>query len=106
MAVTRWYGSEIASRVLAASLDAIDEVTADAAAEAKQQHSWEDRAGRLERETISEAASVTREGAAGRFGTTERMGFYGLFLEYKHPFLRPVADRVFPTLPQRLREKL
>ena len=103
MPLSEWNGVEIARRVVAAQLAAVDEATAAAAEEGKKDHWWTDRSGNLERETISEPAQIVPGGVAGKFGTTRKQGFYGLFLEIEHPFLRPIGDRVFPTLQERLR---
>lgn len=107
MAVSSWRGDEISTRVLAACKEAVDETTTEAATEAEKEHWWVNRTDQLEQETISEPATVIGlSTVSGKFGTTQRRGFYGLFLEYKRPFLRPIADRVFPTLEDRIREKL
>jgi hypothetical protein len=106
MAKTVWFGDEISKRIRDASAAAIDEVLEVAAKDAEEQHWWNRRGGHLEEETIAEPAIKGREIVAGRFGTTRRKGFYGLFLELREPFLRPAADRSFPALPAVLQEKL
>lgn len=105
MALT-WYGNEVRAAVTRAELLAVNETTDAAAREAEQDHWWENRSDRLESNTISDRARVDGLGVVGRFGTTRRGGFYGLILEYKQPFLRPVADRIFPTVHERLRKFL
>lgn len=100
-----WRGEQVKAKVIAASLAAVTETTAAAAEEAKRDHWWENRTRHLQHETISDIAHRVPGGVAGKFGTTRRRGFYGLFLELKHPFLRPVADRIFPTLAERLRRR-
>lgn len=104
MPITEWYGNEIKAAVLAASIAAVDETTQAAADEAEQDHWWRNRTDQLEEETIMEPARPDGRGVVGRFGTTRKRGFYGLFLELQRPFLRPVADRIFPTLAANLRK--
>lgn len=107
MGVT-WYGNQIARRVTEAAIEAVDETTQAAADAAQQQHWWASRGdNNLQRQTINEHAEIVEDGAvAGRFGTTRRKGFYGLFLELQQPFLRPAADQEFPHLGERMAEKL
>lgn len=106
MPVTEWNGPEISAQILAASVEAIDELTGEAADLAEHDHWWTNRTDQLEQETISEPARAYVHVAVGRFGTTRRRGFYGLILEYKRPFLRPIADSVFPQLAARIRGRL
>jgi hypothetical protein len=100
-----WHGAAIGARVVAAELAAVDETTKASADEARGDHWWTARGGPLERETISEPARPVAGGVVGKFGTTRKRGFYGLFLELQQPFLRPIADRVFPSLAERLHER-
>lgn len=104
-----WHGKAVVARVLAASLEAIDDVTEQAAQDAQQNHWWRSRRGQagLEGEIVVEPASLVDGRPTGRFGTgLRRDGFYGLFLEQREPFLRPAADRAFPTLAKRIRKRL
>lgn len=101
-----WHGDEVLGAVRRAEFLAVNETTRAAAAEAERDHWWENQSDRLEQNTISEPARFDGLAVAGRFGTTRRGGFYGLILEYKRPFLRPVADRIFPSLHERLRKYL
>lgn len=101
-----WNGDEIIARVQTACVEAVNETTAAAVELAKQEHWWTPETGHLEENTVSEPAVAEGSVVSGKFGTTRRKGFYGLFLEYKEPFLRPVADQVFPTLAERVRDKL
>lgn len=103
--VVRWNGPLIAERIQAAAKLAIDETTREAAADARQSHWWQNRGEQLEEEIVAEAATVRGPVVSGKFGTTERRGFYGYFLERRTPFLRPAADRVFPRVAGRLRER-
>lgn len=100
-----WHGKEIAARALAAQLAAVSETTREAADDAAHDHWWQSRTGQLQSEVISEPAHPVPGGVAGKFGTTRRRGFYGLFEELKRPFLRPAADRVFPTLQEKLHKR-
>lgn len=118
MAKVIWYGDEVSAAVKLASRRAIDDTTRQAAGEARVEHWWrghpskDGKPSNLESNTVSERgtsmyepAQAFRDGAAGRFGTTRRQGFYGYFLERRQPFLRPIGDRLFPRLPERLRER-
>lgn len=106
MPLTEWNGREIQAMLERAEILAVNETTLAAAEEARKDHWWDPETGHLERETISEPARPVPGAVSGRFGTTRRRGFYGLIQEYRQPFLRPVADRVFPTLHERLRRRL
>lgn len=106
MAKLTWFGEAVSTRVRDASAAAIGEILTESAADARQQHWWQSRSGHhLEDNIISEPPIKGRRIVAGRFGSTRRAGFYGLFLELRQGFLRPAADRHFPDLPARLEEK-
>lgn len=86
--------------------------TVDAARDdAAASHVWANRTGQLEEELVSEHSDSDTSPSAS-FGTTRRRGFYGLFheegttKEFATPFLRPAADRHFPTLKERIAERL
>lgn len=103
-----WNGDKLIERLEQAATESVDEVLQECAADAEASHWWLARKGDdgLEGQIITEAASSDGTSISGRFGTTQRSnGFYGLFLEYRTPFLRPAADRHFPTLPSRIRGK-
>jgi hypothetical protein len=119
-----WHGDELADRVERAAREAVNETVDDARDDAKATHPWKvdpelrrlRKGGRLvnpnlEGQIVSEHAEVGPNPTAA-FGTTRRKGFYGLFHElstvHEHafPFLRPAADRAFPTLAARIKEKL
>lgn len=106
--VVHWRGDEVAKRVRAAALAAIDETLEQAAQDARDNHWWRNRSGSLEGNIVVEPAKPDGRGrVSGRFGTSlRREGFYGLFLERKHAFLRPAADREFPQLGRRIRVRL
>lgn len=109
-----WHGDELVKKVTEAARGAIDEVTDEAVEDAQRSHAWLARRGRrgLEGEIVSAAAHVEGARVTGRFGTTRRRGFHGLFHEegtvheHERPFLRPAADRHFPTLAARIRRRL
>lgn len=108
-----WYGDAIREEIVVAARHSIDETTDEAAHIAATEHGWVSRSGNLEKQTISERAVVKGPFITGRFGATYddgmkgiRSGFYGLFLEYRRPWLRPAADRTFPLLAQRIRRRL
>lgn len=100
-----WNGEEVAREIAAATKAAIDETTAAAAEDAKTSHWWNSRKGQLQEEIVNEPAKVEGTRTTGRFGTTQRRGFYGLFFERRTPFLRPAADRLFPTLAERIKRR-
>lgn len=101
-----WNGDKLLAHVRSVVAAAIDDTVDEAAADARASHWWRNRTGQLEEELISEHCAPGAANPAGRFGTTQRRGFYGLFHEYKTPFLRPAADRVFPTLAEKIRRRL
>lgn len=105
----QWNGAAIAARVAAASAEAIDEITEEAAQEAVRDRWWKARRGAegLVSEVVTEPAKPQDDGTvSGKFGTTQRRGFYGLLLERKQPFLRPAADKTFPGLAGKIRERM
>ena len=97
-----WRGPQVAERVMEAAREAIDETTAAAAAAVVAPR---DR-GILAENIISTPA--VRKGAriTGRFGASRYRAFWGLFQEYRRPFLRPAADLEFPKVVARLRSRL
>ena len=99
-----WKGDELLRKLERVVPDAIDETTDEAAKHAKSTHWWGSRRGRLQGEIVNEPAK--RFGAtrwSGKFGSTQQRGFYGLILEYRHPFLRPAADATFKHLAGRIK---
>ena len=109
-----WNGDRLSQKVAQASRLAIDETLREADADATASHWWKNRTGNLEIQIVTERAHrIPGNRIAGRFGTTyfggkkgKRSGFYGLFLEYRRPFLRPAADRTFPRLADKIRRRL
>jgi len=107
-----WRGDALIRRTRAAATAAVNDTVDAAADDARSSHEWVSRTGQLEEEIVTEHAESTEPNPTGRFGTTRRRGFYGLFHEegteheYARPFLRPAADRQFPTLAQRIRRRL
>lgn len=105
-----WQGATVVAKITSATLAAAREVVEEAAADARQNHWWRNRAGaNLQSQIVAEPARIAR-GRPGvitaRFGTTARRGFYGLFLERRTPFLRPAADRAFPSFATRIAARL
>lgn len=107
-----WDGDQLLERVTRAAIAAVNDTTQAADDDASASHWWKNRTGNLELQTITESAKLIGSRVVGSFGTTYsgtkgvRSGFYGLFLEYKFPFLRPAADRQYPTLAERIRGRL
>jgi hypothetical protein len=110
-ATVDWRGDALIRRVRAAAAAGVNETLDAAAADARLTHEWVSRTGQLEEEIVTEHARAGRN-PHGAFGTTRRRGFYGLFheegtvREFARPFLRPAADRNFPTLARRIRRRL
>lgn len=106
-----WNGDKLVEQLAEAARAAIDETLDEADADASASHWWVNRTGNLEENIVTEAATVEGTRVIGRFGTTmqkrgRRTGFYGLFLEYDTPFLRPAADRTFPTLASKIARRM
>lgn len=101
-----WKGPQVLASVQRATVAAVDETTKEAAQGASASHWWQSRSGLLEANIESEPAERKGRRVSGKFGTTQRQGFYGLFLERRTPFLRPAADRVFPHLAGLIRRRL
>jgi hypothetical protein len=114
-----WRGDELVAKVRRAVEDSIDETVDAGRDDATETHPWhvDPRFRRfrnikrpinphLEDQIESEHVTPGSAVPTGRFGYTRRRGFYGLFLEFKFPTIRPAGDRVFPTLPARIRRRL
>jgi hypothetical protein len=107
-----WNGDRVRARLVVASRAAISETLQAADDDASQSHSWQTRKGQLEEEIVTTSVEVHGSRMRGFFGTTRRRGFYGLFHEegtvheFARPFLRPAADRTFPSLAGRIARKL
>jgi hypothetical protein len=109
-----WHGDELTRRVEHAAREAVNETVDEARDDAKAAHPWKPSArfpSDLESQIVSEHAHAGPNPTAA-FGYTRRKGFYGLFHEegtvheHTYPALRPAADRVFPTLVAKIKEKL
>lgn len=107
-----WNGDALIARVEEAARAAVND-TADAARDdAAVSHEWLNRDMQLEEEIVSEHADPGDPNPTASFGTTSRRGFYGFFHEegtvheYARPFLRPAADRQFPSLAERIAARL
>lgn len=107
-----WNGDKLIARVRRAATASVNETVDAAADDARASHEWVNRSGQLEEEIVTEHAVATDPNPTARFGTTRRRGFYGLFHEigttneFERPFLRPAADREFPTLVVKIRRRL
>jgi len=107
-----WNGDDFVARVEQAAREAVDETVDAARDDAALSHEWINRDGQLQEEIVSEHADPADPNPSGKFGTTRRRGFYGLFheegtvREFERPFIRPAADRQFPTLADRIRRRL
>lgn len=106
-----WNGDKILERVTEAARKGVDDTTQATDDVATASHWWANRTGNLERNIVTEPAVVEGSRVVGKVGATtmrkgKRTGWYGLFLEYKLPWLRPAADETFPTLATRIRERL
>lgn len=114
-----WRGDKLVARVRRAVEDSIDETVDAARDDAIATHPWhvDPRYRRfrnikhpinphLEGQIYSEHVTPGAPVPTGRFGYTRRRGFYGLFLEFKFPTIRPAGDRNFPMLAARIRRRL
>lgn len=121
-----WRGRELVENVRAAARAGVNETVDAARDDAKATHDpeWVNRptryskeGGQLEEEIISRHADPASQkiggpDPSGSFGFAKKRGFYGLFhetgtvREHARPVLRPSADRVFPTLIDRIRRRL
>jgi hypothetical protein len=101
-----WRGDAVVERVMRAAQAAIDDTTDEAAKDAEGSHWWGARTGTLESQIVNEPARRFGLRAVGKFGSTAKQGFYGLFLEHRQPFLRPAADRNFRDLARRIKERI
>lgn len=118
-------GKQLIEDMRAAARVAVNETVDAARDDAKATHEpmwentptrWSKTGGQLEAEIGSEHADPASQkpfgpNPVGRFGFARKRGFYGLFHEegtvheYAKPVLRPTADRVFPTLADRIRRR-
>jgi hypothetical protein len=107
-----WNGDALIDRLAEAARVSIDETLDEADAVATSSHMWVNRTDQLEEEIVTEKAVIVGVRVVGRFGTTQRRGFYGLFHEegtvheYARPFLRPAGDATFPMLASKIERNL
>jgi hypothetical protein len=114
-----WNGDAIEARVDRAVRAGIDDTTQDIDDDATVSHWWENRdlkryktpAGFLEREIVTTPSFVDGDRIVGRVGVRYsgepkvKTAFYGLFLEYKQPWLRPAFDRQAHRLAMHIRDR-
>jgi hypothetical protein len=106
-----WNGDDFIQHVEQAAREAINETVDAARDDAALSHEWVNRTMQLEEEIVSEHADPDARNPSAKFGTTRRRGFVGLFHEegtvheYERPFIRPAADRQFPTFVERIRRR-
>lgn len=112
-----WSGADVLTKVVKATMEGIDDTTAAAAEDARGTtmdlpphvaagHPWYGLSPRVENEVSSEPAKPSGPATiSGRFGATKRRGDYAFFLERLHPYLRPAADRHFPSLAENIRKR-
>lgn len=109
LAELKWLGPEVFAEIQAATLLAIDATTAATANEARNDHWWIARHGEkgLEGQIRTRKARLRGGGtyASGKVGITTKRGFYGLFLERRHSFIRRAADKTFPMLGAAIRAR-
>lgn len=104
-----WHGEEIAARIRAASVAAIDDTLNAAVEYAKAHHEFEDQSGYVESDIQAEPARPTATGAEGRWGDSARGAIdleLGNVQTPPMPFLRPAADATYPMLPDAIRKHL
>lgn len=119
-----WNGDAFIAQLEQDAREAVNETVDDARDDARATHTWHNdprprrlhKGARLvnpslELQIKSEHADPQDPNPTGRFGYTKRRGFYGLFHEegtvheHEYPTLRPTADRVFPTLAEKIRAR-
>lgn len=109
--------NEVSDKVTEAAKRAATATVAEAAEEAKGAtmtlpphsaagHPWYGVTDRVENEVSSTEARVEGGQVTAQFGATKRRGDYGLMLERMNPYLRPVADRIFPRFAGRVRQEM
>lgn len=108
---------KVEENVIAAAKKAATDTVAAAAKEAKDTrmdlpahsaagHPWYGVSPRVESAVDSTEAKADGQTVSASFGATKRRGDYGLMLERMNPYLRPAADKTFPTFAGRIREHL
>lgn len=129
----KWEGKAVTERLVRAQIEGVNATMAAAAAEAKRSHNWQNRTGTLEGSIdIAEYARLVRRGVRGLWGsrdvvyalihelggTIKPKTARALFIRDRlgdisavvaqvtiraQPYLRPAADKVYPTLAKRIR---
>ncbi len=113
---TQWNGDIIVAHVEKELVAATNETLEATAEDMRTNHWWRahrngGRSG-LEGQVRVQAARVVGDRIIGSVGATYSgqkgrfSGFYGLFLERRIPWIRPAADRNFPTFLARARRRL
>lgn len=100
-----WHGEAVADRVVKAAQAAIDETLAAALANAIPRAPI--RTGFLRGTGFVIPAVRTPQGPVGRWGFSASYAAYqefGTVNMSPRPFMRPAADAIYPTLPQRIRD--
>lgn len=99
-----WYGDQLLRQFQDQMIQAVDSVLADCAAEAQTLVAVD--TGALKNDIQFKGAKRSGGSIAGSFGAySVKYAIYQELGTYKmpaHPYLRPVADRLFPTLLQRV----
>lgn len=107
-----WNGDQLIEDVERAARHAINETLQEVDDIATTAHWWRPWTGYGERHIETRPAIVEGDRVVGTVGTTYsghkgvRSFFYALFLEIKHPWLRPAGDVAFPKLADRIRRRL
>lgn len=105
-----WRGPEVLQNVTKAAAFGIDQTLALCVADAKGNHSFTNRTGLLEGSIQSRAAKQQGVKVVGVWGSFSVI--YAIFIEAgtakmsPMPFLRPAADKNYPSLPDRINAAL
>lgn len=128
----KWNGKAVTARMRAAQIEGVNQTMAAAAAEAKRNHTWNNRTGVLEGGIdITQYAQPDGGGVKGTWGVRDvvyaRIRELGGTITPKaakalavplpeggiallqsvtipaRPYLRPAADKQYPKLPERIR---
>lgn len=101
-----WRGDEVAEKVIAASVLAVDQTTAATVKHAKENHRWSNRTGTLEGSLQMRPAEQIGTKIVGHWGSFTVA--YAIYLELRpeYAWLRLAADAEYPNLASRIKAAL
>ena len=105
-----WNGQRVKVEVENASVEAIDDVLEECVNDAKADHPFQNRTGKAEASIQRKPATASLTKISGRWGSYRvRYFFYlevGTSKMPAFPTLRPAADRNYPHLAAKIRERM